>query len=149
MINSRNRRASILGLTLASLVVLPAPDGAIDAADRAQVATSYAEDIGTPAVVPQPLEQVFGVVTRRLPPLPVRVVFIQGEGNVHAPPPTVHGEGRVVQVIRGHGNMEASAASVSAREATYTDLQREVLRLQKLLAHERSISERIAKEMKS
>jgi hypothetical protein len=40
--NTRNKRASALGVTLAALVVLPAPDGTIAQADRQQVAYCYA-----------------------------------------------------------------------------------------------------------
>lgn len=40
--DTRNKRASALGIGLAALVVLPAPDGAISQADRQQTAYSYA-----------------------------------------------------------------------------------------------------------
>jgi hypothetical protein len=40
--NTRNKRASALGIGLAALVVLPAPDATIAQADRQQVAYSYA-----------------------------------------------------------------------------------------------------------
>jgi hypothetical protein len=41
-LDSRNKRGSALGIGLAALVVLPAPDGAIAQADRQQAAYSYA-----------------------------------------------------------------------------------------------------------
>lgn len=41
-LDSRNRRASALGIGLAALVVLPAPDGTITQADRQHVAFCYA-----------------------------------------------------------------------------------------------------------
>lgn len=40
--NTRNKRASALGIGLAALVVLPVPDGTIAQADRQQAAYSYA-----------------------------------------------------------------------------------------------------------
>jgi hypothetical protein len=39
---SRNKRASALGLGLAALVVLPAPDGSVVQADQQQVMACYA-----------------------------------------------------------------------------------------------------------
>jgi hypothetical protein len=41
-VDTRNKRASVLGLTLAALAVLPAPDGTVAQADRQQVAWCYA-----------------------------------------------------------------------------------------------------------
>jgi hypothetical protein len=43
--DTRNKRASVLGFALASLLVLPAPDGTIAAADRQHVAVSYAGEL--------------------------------------------------------------------------------------------------------
>lgn len=40
--NTRNKRASAIGLGLAALVVLPAPDTAISLPDRQQVTACYA-----------------------------------------------------------------------------------------------------------
>ena len=40
-VDSRNKRASVLGFGLAALLVMPAPDGTIDQADRQHVAYSY------------------------------------------------------------------------------------------------------------
>jgi len=40
-IDTRNRRASVIGLDLLALRVLPSPDGTIDAGDRAQLAGKY------------------------------------------------------------------------------------------------------------
>ncbi len=40
-VDTRDKRASVLGLALAALVVLPQPAGAIDQADRQQVALCY------------------------------------------------------------------------------------------------------------
>ena len=40
-IDSRNKRFSLLGLAMASLAVLPAPDATIDQADRQQLAYCY------------------------------------------------------------------------------------------------------------
>lgn len=52
-IDTRNKRASVLGWGLAALVALPLPDGAIGAADRAHVRGLYAGiDIGSS--VPEP-----------------------------------------------------------------------------------------------
>jgi hypothetical protein len=40
-VDTRNRRASVIGLGLSALLVLPAPDGALDLGDRQQVAACY------------------------------------------------------------------------------------------------------------
>lgn len=40
-VDTRNKRASVLGLGLASLLVLPAPDATVHAVDRPHVAYSY------------------------------------------------------------------------------------------------------------
>lgn len=40
-VDTRNRRASVLGLALAARLVLPAPDGAIGQADRQHQAQAY------------------------------------------------------------------------------------------------------------
>jgi hypothetical protein len=40
-VDTRNKRASVLGLTLAALVVLPAPNGSVSSADRLQVSANY------------------------------------------------------------------------------------------------------------
>jgi len=42
MMNTANKRASAIGIGLALRLVLPIPDATIDAADRSQVAYSYA-----------------------------------------------------------------------------------------------------------
>lgn len=42
MINTRNKRASAIGLAFTALSILPAPDGAVSQADRQQVAYTYA-----------------------------------------------------------------------------------------------------------
>ena len=52
-IDTRNRRASAIGLGLAVTLVLPAPDGAVTAADRQQVAYAYA---GLTAAVARPMD---------------------------------------------------------------------------------------------
>lgn len=52
MIDTRNKRASVLGFALAALVVLPAPDAVIDQADRQHVTFSYA---GISAALPVPV----------------------------------------------------------------------------------------------
>jgi len=41
-VNTRNNRASALGLGLAALVVLPAPDGTVDQPDKQHVSFCYA-----------------------------------------------------------------------------------------------------------
>lgn len=41
-VDTRNKRASVLGIGLAFRLVLPAPDASVDTADRAHVAYSYA-----------------------------------------------------------------------------------------------------------
>jgi hypothetical protein len=51
MIDTRNKRASVLGFALVSLVALPFADATIDANDRAQVTFSYA---GISAGIPVP-----------------------------------------------------------------------------------------------
>jgi hypothetical protein len=53
-VDTRNKRASVLGFALVALVVLPAPNGSVSAADRLQVSASYAgiaADSPTPGVV--------------------------------------------------------------------------------------------------
>lgn len=40
-VDTRNKRASILGFVLASAIVFPNPDGTIDGPDRQQIAYSY------------------------------------------------------------------------------------------------------------
>jgi hypothetical protein len=53
-VDTRNKRASVLGLTLAALVVLPAPNGSVSAPDRLQVSANYAgiaADSPIPSVV--------------------------------------------------------------------------------------------------
>ena len=41
-LDTRNKRASVLGVTLVALVILPAPDASMAQADRQQVAVCYA-----------------------------------------------------------------------------------------------------------
>lgn len=41
-LDTRNKRASAVGVTLAALVMLPAPDASIVVADRQQVSACYA-----------------------------------------------------------------------------------------------------------
>lgn len=53
--NTRNKRASALGVGLAALVVLPVPDGSVDQPDRQQVTAVYA---GMPAGVLESYETV-------------------------------------------------------------------------------------------
>jgi len=51
--NTPNRRASAIGIGLAIRLVLPVPDGTIEASDRQQVAYSYAGiAAATPLVLP-------------------------------------------------------------------------------------------------
>lgn len=49
-VDTRNKRASILGLTLSALVILPTPDGTIAATARLMVAACYAGIAASPAV---------------------------------------------------------------------------------------------------
>jgi hypothetical protein len=42
IVNTRQNRSSAIGLGLAALVVLPAPDGSVALADRQQVTAAYA-----------------------------------------------------------------------------------------------------------
>jgi hypothetical protein len=42
IVNTRQNRSSAIGLGLAALVVLPAPDGSVALADRQQVTACYA-----------------------------------------------------------------------------------------------------------
>jgi hypothetical protein len=51
MIDTRDKRASVLGLTLAALVLLPRPDAAIDQGDRQQNTVCYRGILATPHVV--------------------------------------------------------------------------------------------------
>lgn len=53
-VDTRNKRASVLGLTLASLLVLPAPDTAIEQPDRQQIAYCYAGVSAMPPVLATP-----------------------------------------------------------------------------------------------
>lgn len=50
-VNTRNRRASVIGLAVAARLVLPAPDGALVQADRQQTAYSYAGILAQPLVI--------------------------------------------------------------------------------------------------
>lgn len=75
-VDTRNKRASCLGLAFAAALVLPAPDGAIDAADRQQTAYCYAGIAAapptptppTPAVEPVPEPTTTSGAAVRLPP---------------------------------------------------------------------------------
>ncbi len=49
-VDTRNKRASILGLALASAIVFPNPDGTIDNPDRQQTAYSYSGISSIPVV---------------------------------------------------------------------------------------------------
>jgi hypothetical protein len=49
-VDTRQKRASAIGLGLAALLVLPAPDGTIDQADRQQAASAYAGILAAPSV---------------------------------------------------------------------------------------------------
>jgi hypothetical protein len=49
-IDTRSRRASVLGITLAALVALPAPDGTVGQPDRQHVAACYPGIAATAAV---------------------------------------------------------------------------------------------------
>lgn len=40
-VDTRNKRASILGIGLAAALVLPSPDGSVDAPDRPHVSFTY------------------------------------------------------------------------------------------------------------
>lgn len=42
MVDTRNKRASAIGMAFAALSILPAPDAAVSQADRQQVAYCYA-----------------------------------------------------------------------------------------------------------
>jgi hypothetical protein len=50
-VDTRNKRASVLGLTLAALVILPAPNGSVTAPDRLQVSAGYAGIAATGVLV--------------------------------------------------------------------------------------------------
>lgn len=50
-VDTRNKRASVLGLTLAALVVLPAPNGSVTAPDRLHVSACYAGIAATGVLV--------------------------------------------------------------------------------------------------
>ena len=90
MIDSRDKRASILGFALAALAILPAPAGTpVDAGSRAQLAYSYNSETATPPEPTPPVEQFFGTPTQ------VRQVLITGRGAVVAAPPVVFGIGTV------------------------------------------------------
>jgi hypothetical protein len=41
VVNTRSKRSSAIGIGLAALVILPAPDGAVAQADRQQVTAAY------------------------------------------------------------------------------------------------------------
>jgi hypothetical protein len=49
-IDTRQKRASAIGLGLAALLVLPAPHGTIEQADQQQVASVYAGILAAPSV---------------------------------------------------------------------------------------------------
>jgi hypothetical protein len=88
MIDSRDKRASILGFALAALAILPAPAGdAVDVGNRAQLAYGYSGNIAapTPPEPPAPpTDQVFGIVDRR--PIRPRLLIV-GDGAVTAKRP--------------------------------------------------------------
>jgi hypothetical protein len=94
MIDSRNKRASILGFSLAALVILPAPSGAaIDAAERGQLAYSYAGTVGTPTP-PQPPQPPVIFVVNRFPQVPNRH-RVTGDCAVEANRPVFYAEGTI------------------------------------------------------
>lgn len=66
-IDTRNKRASILGVGLAAALALPAPDGAVVEADRQHVGFAYAAATGG-AVVVEPTPHAFagGVLRTRI-----------------------------------------------------------------------------------
>jgi hypothetical protein len=49
-VDTRQKRASAIGLGLAALLVLPAPNGTIDLADQQQAASVYAGILAAPSV---------------------------------------------------------------------------------------------------
>jgi len=64
-VDTRNKRASCLGLGLAALLVLPAPDAAVETGDRAHVAYCYAGiDAGSPVVVVTPSSRTLTVAAQ-------------------------------------------------------------------------------------
>lgn len=61
-VDTRNKRASCLGLELAFRLVLPNPDGTVDSSDRLQCSYCYA-GIATAAVVDGPFSLAAYIVT--------------------------------------------------------------------------------------
>jgi hypothetical protein len=49
-VDTRQKRASAIGLGLAALLILPAPGGTIDQADQQQAASAYAGILAAPSV---------------------------------------------------------------------------------------------------
>ncbi len=118
MIDSRDKRASILGLALAALAILPVPAGTlIDAGSRAQLAYSYNSESAapTPPTPEPPQEQIFGIV-----PGPVRrPVLVSGRGAVMSATPAVSGSGTVEPprpiLLVAQSSPHASVGSLFAR----------------------------------
>lgn len=60
--NTRSKRSSAIGLGLAALVVIPAPDGSIDQPDRQHVTFCYAGiSADVPVVVVTPASRTYVV----------------------------------------------------------------------------------------
>jgi hypothetical protein len=127
-VTSRNQRASAIGFGLLALVVLPAPDGTIAAADRSQTAANYAVDYGPTAFRATQLTQGVAYVQ---PPSPLRhtqMVQVVGYTNVVAlratqvirvlavinpPPPPVRDPGCPVGMDPAPGSDTACAVTIS------------------------------------
>lgn len=63
-VDTRNRRASVLGFALAALAILPAPDATIDAADQQQLAYSYPGILVAPPNPIPDMTRAIGVLVR-------------------------------------------------------------------------------------
>ena len=80
-VDTRNKRASVLGLAMAVTLVLPAPDGALDAEDRQQVALSYAS-LAAAAVAPGVGYVVSVRQVIEVPPVLARGVLVAAPARV-------------------------------------------------------------------
>lgn len=63
-VDTRDKRASVLGVGCTWRVVLPSPNGSVDAGDRKQVATCYR--LTTTALIPVPTVFLTGSVQRHV-----------------------------------------------------------------------------------
>ncbi len=112
MIDSRDKRASILGFALAALAILPAPAGTpVDAGSRAQLAYSYNSETAVPPTPEQPPPVVF--VVNRFPAVPSRRP-ITGDCAVTAKRPVLRAIATVRIAISVRSGPKSSGSTIAA-----------------------------------